>query len=147
MEQLKELPQRHQQILAYIPNGSDTMITRVELVKLSGLSDRDVYQILNDLTMKYDIPIGSSRDRKHFGYYIPMNEQEKNSGIRSLEEQGNTMLKRAEKVRNSDIQTAQAYKEKYNLTPANRPIQTTFKFDYDRRTKTEQRRQHTINHG
>ena len=85
MEQLKELPHRHQQILAYIPNGSETMITRVELVKLSGLSDRDVYQILNDLTMKYDIPIGSSRDSKHFGYYIPMNEAEKNSGIRSLE--------------------------------------------------------------
>ena len=32
MEQLKELPHRHQQILAYIPNGSETMITRVELV-------------------------------------------------------------------------------------------------------------------
>ncbi|MGV3174867.1 hypothetical protein ACEE19_01210 [Aerococcus suis] len=132
MEQLKELPPRHQQILAYIPNGSDTMITRVELVKLSGLSDRDVYQILNDLTMKYDIPIGSSRDSKHFGYYIPMNEQEKKDGIRSLEEQGNTMLKRAEKVRNSDIQTAQAYKEKYKLTPANIPVQTTLQFNYER---------------
>lgn len=132
MEQLKELPQRHQQILAYIPNGSDTMITRVELVKLSGLSDRDVYQILNDLTMKYDIPIGSSRDCNHYGYYIPMNETEKNNGIRSLEEQGNTMLKRAEKVRNSDIKTAQAYKEKYKLTPANIPVQTTLQFNYER---------------
>ena len=132
MEQLKELPQRHQQILAFIPNGSDTMITRVELVKLSGLSDRDVYQILNDLTMKYDIPIGSSRDRKNFGYYIPLNDQEKNDGIRSLEEQGNTMLKRAEKVRNADIETAQAYKEKYKLTPANIPAQTTLQFNYER---------------
>ena len=137
MEQLKELPPRHQQILAYIPNGSDTMITRVELVKLSGLSDRDVYQILNDLTMKYDIPIGSSRDSNHYGYYIPMNEEEKKNGIRSLEEQGNTMLKRAEKVRNSDIQTAQSYKEKYSKTLANRPIQTSFKFDFERRTKTK----------
>ena len=132
MEQLKELPQRHQQILAFIPNGSDTMITRVELVKLSGLSDRDVYQILNDLTMKYDIPIGSSRDRKNFGYYIPLNDQEKNNGIRSLEEQGNTMLKRAEKVRDADIQTALAYKEKYKLTPANIPVQTTLQFNYER---------------
>lgn len=132
MEQLKELPHRHQQILAYIPNGSDTMITRVELVKLSGLSDRDVYQILNDLTMKYDIPIGSSRDCQNYGYYIPMNEQEKNNGIRSLEEQGNTMLKRAEKVRNADIETAQAYKEKYKLTPANIPVQTTLQFNYER---------------
>ncbi|MFW3504829.1 hypothetical protein ACN68I_03260 [Aerococcus viridans] len=132
MKQLKELPQRHRQILAYIPNGSQTMVTRVELVKLSGLNDRDVYQILNDLTMKYDIPIGSSRDRKHFGYYIPMNEQEKIQGIRSLEEQGYTMLKRAEKVRNSDIQTAQAYKEKYKLTPANIPVQTTLQYNYER---------------
>lgn len=132
MEQLKELPQRHQKILAFIPNGSDTMITRVELVKLSGLSDRDVYQILNDLTMKYDIPIGSSRDCQNYGYYIPMNEAEKNNGIRSLEEQGNTMLKRAEKVRNADIQTALAYKEKYKLTPANIPTQTTLQFNYER---------------
>ena len=132
MEQLKKLPQRHQQILAFIPNGSDTMITRVELVKLSGISDRDVYQILNDLTMKYDIPIGSSRDCKNYGYYIPMDEAEKNNGIRSLEEQGNTMLKRAEKVRNADIQTAQAYKEKYKLTPANIPVQTTLQFNYER---------------
>ena len=137
MEQLKELPPRHQKILAFIPNGSDAMITRVELVKLSGLSDRDVYQILNDLTMKYDIPIGSSRDSNHYGYYIPMNEEEKKNGIRSLEEQGNTMLKRAEKVRNSDIQTAQSYKEKYSKTLANRPIQTSFKFDFERRTKTK----------
>ena len=132
MEQLKELPHRHQQILAFIPNGSDTMITRVELVKLSGLSDRDVYQILNDLTMKYDIPIGSSRDCNHYGYYIPMNEAEKNNGIRSLEEQGNTMLKRAEKVRDADIQTALDYKEKYKLTPANIPVQTTLQFNYER---------------
>ena len=132
MEQLKELPQRHQKILAFIPNGSDAMITRVELVKLSGLSDRDVYQILNDLTMKYGIPIGSSRDCQNYGYYIPMNEAEKNSGIRSLEEQGNTMLKRAEKVRDADIQTAQAYKEKYKLTPANIPVQTTLQFNYER---------------
>ena len=132
MNQLKKLPPRHQKILAFIPNGSDTMITRVELVKLSGLSDRDVYQILNDLTMKYDIPIGSSRDRKHFGYYIPTNEQEKIQGIRSLEEQGYTMLKRAEKVRDSDIQTAQAYKEKYKLMPANIPVQTTLQYNYER---------------
>ena len=132
MEQLKELPQRHQKILAFIPNGSDTMITRVELVKLSGLSDRDVYQILNDLTMKYDIPIGSSRDCQNYGYYIPMNEAEKNNGSRSLEEQGNTMLKRAEKVRGADIQTALAYKERYNLTPANIPVQTTLQFNYER---------------
>ena len=132
MEQLKELPHRHQQILAFIPNGSDTMVTRVELVKLSGLSDRDVYQILNDLTMKYDIPIGSSRDCNHYGYYIPMNEAEKNNGIRSLEEQGNTMLKRAEKVRNADIETALAYKEKYNLSPTNIPVQTTLQFNYER---------------
>ena len=132
MEQLKELPPRHQKILAFIPNGSDTMVTRVELVKLSGLSDRDVYQILNDLTMKYDIPIGSSRDCQNYGYYIPMNEAEKNDGIRSLEEQGNTMLKRAEKVRNADIQTALDYKEKYKLTPANIPVQTTLQFNYER---------------
>ena len=132
MEQLKELPQRHQKILAFIPNGSDTMITRVELVKLSGLSDRDVYQILNDLTMKYDIPIGSSRDCNHYGYYIPMNEAEKNNGIRSLEEQGNTMLKRAEKVRDADIQTALSYKEKYKLTPTNIPVQTRLQFNYER---------------
>lgn len=132
MEQLKELPHRHQQILAFIPNGSDAMITRVELVKLSGLSDRDVYQILNDLTMKYDIPIGSSRDRKNFGYYIPMDEEEKNTGIRSLEEQGNTMLKRAEKVRDADIETALAYKEKYKLSPTNIPVQTTLQFNYER---------------
>ena len=132
MEQLRELPQRHQQILAYIPNGSDTMITRVELVKLSGLSDRDVYQILNDLTMKYDIPIGSSRDCQNYGYYIPMNEAEKNNGIRSLEEQGNTMLKRAEKVRDADIQTALDYKEKYKLSPTNIPVQTTLQFNYER---------------
>ena len=132
MEQLKELPHRHQKILAFIPNGSDAMITRIELVKLSGLSDRDVYQILNDLTMKYGIPIGSSRDCNHYGYFIPMDEEEKNNGIRSLEEQGNTMLKRAEKVRNSDIQTAQAYKQKYNLTPTNIPVQTTLQFNYER---------------
>ena len=132
MEQLKELPHRHQQILAFIPNGSATMVTRDELVSLSGLSDREVYHVLNDLTMKYNVPIGSSRDSKHNGYYIPMTEEEKTNGVRSLEEQGTTMLKRAEKVRNSDIQTAQAYKEKYKLTPANIPVQTTLQFNYER---------------
>ena len=132
MEQLKELPQRHQEILSYIPNGSATMVTRDELVSLSGLSDREVYHVLNDLTMKYNVPIGSSRDSKHNGYYIPMTEEEKTNGVRSLEEQGTTMLKRAEKVRNADIETAQAYKEKYKLTPANIPVQTTLQFNYER---------------
>ena len=132
MEQLKELPHRHQEILSYIPNGSATMVTRDELVSLSGLSDREVYHVLNDLTMKYNVPIGSSRDSKHNGYYIPMTEEEKTNGVRSLEEQGTTMLKRAEKVRNSDIQTALAYKEKYKLSPTNIPVQTTLQFNYER---------------
>jgi len=42
------------------------------------------------------------------------------------------MLKRAEKVRNADIQTALAYKERYNLTPTDIPVQTTLQFNYER---------------
>lgn len=129
---MKELPKRHREILSYLPNGYDIMITNEELVNLTGLSEREIYLILNELPMKYDIPVGSSRDSSHNGFYIPMSEEEKLAGIRSLEEQGRSILSRVAKVKKCDIATAQYYKEKYKLTPANRPVQTTFQFEYER---------------
>ncbi|OFU49897.1 hypothetical protein [Aerococcus sp. HMSC10H05] len=137
MQELVELPEKYQLILSAIPIGSATMISKDELVILGGITDREFYLLINDLIMKYGIVICSSRDSTHSGYYIPETEEEKLNGIRSLEEQANSMILRANKVRNSDIQTAQAYKEKYKLTPANRPIQTTFKFDYERKPTKE----------
>lgn len=137
MQELVELPEKYQLILSAIPIGSATMISKDELVNLGGITDREFYLLINDLIMKYGIVICSSRDSTHSGYYIPETEEEKTNGIRSLEEQANSMLLRANKVRNGDLSLTHAYKEKYNLTPANRPIQTTFKFDYERKPTKE----------
>ena len=139
MQELVELPEKYQLILSAIPIGSATIISKDELVNLGGITDREFYLLINDLIMKYVIVICSSRDSTHSGYYIPETEEERLNGIRSLEEQANSMLLRANKVRNGDLSITHAYKEKYRLAKANRPIQTTFKFDYERRTNAEQR--------
>lgn len=140
MQQLEELPEKYQLILSAIPIGSATMISKDELVKLSKLTDREFYQLINDLTTKYGIVICTSRDSTHYGYYIPETEEERINGIRSLEEQAKTMQLRADKVRNGDLSITHAYKEKYSKVLANRPIQTSFKFDYNRRMRK-------VNHG
>lgn len=137
MQQLDELPKKYQLILSAIPIGSATMISKDELVNLGGITDREFYLLINDLIMKYGIVICSSRDSTHSGYYIPETEEEKLNGIRSLEEQANSMILRANKVRNGNLSITHAYKEKYKLTLANRPIQTTFKFDYERKSSKE----------
>lgn len=135
MKKFDELPEKYQLILSAIPIGSATMISKDKLVNLGGITDREFYLLINDLIMKYGIVICSSRDSTHSGYYIPETEEERINGIRSLEEQANTMMLRANKVRNGDLTVTHAYKEKYSKTLANRPIQASFKFDFERRTK------------
>lgn len=137
MKHLDELPEKYQLILSAIPIGSATMISKDELVNLGGITDREFYLLINDLIMKYGIVICSSRDSTQSGYYIPETEEERINGIRSLEEQANTMMLRANKVRNGDLSLTHAYKEKYSKTLAHRPIQTTFKFDYERKPTKE----------
>lgn len=132
MQKLVELPEKYQLILSAIPIGSTTMISKDELVKLSGITDREFYQLINDLTIKHGIIICTSRDSTHSGYYIPETEEERINGIRSLEEQANTMMLRANKVRNGDLTVTHAYKEKYSKTLANVPVQTTLQFNYER---------------
>ena len=137
MQQLEELPEKYQLIVNAIPMGADTLISKDELVKMSNIPEREFYQVINDLIMRYGIVICTSRENGHSGYYIPETEEERINGIRSVEEQANTMMLRANKVRNGDLTVTHAYKEKYSKTLANIPIQASFKFDFERRTKTK----------
>ena len=111
MQQLEELPEKYQLIVNAIPMGADTLISKDELVKMSTIPEREFYQVINDLIMRYGVVICTSRKSGHSGYYIPETEEERINGIRSLEEQAHTMMLRANKVRNGDLAITHSYKK------------------------------------
>lgn len=111
MQQLATLPEKYQLILSAIPIGVNTMISKDELIQLSGIPEREFYQVINGLIMRYGVVICTSRKSGHSGYYIPETEEERVNGIRSLEEQAHTMMLRANKVRNGDLAITHSYKK------------------------------------
>lgn len=66
-----------------LPHGMDHPITAKELEKITGISMRDVYSIINTLIMKYDIPVAGVRSGRQ-GYFIVTNENERQLVLKPL---------------------------------------------------------------
>lgn len=101
---MKQLDKEEQQLLDLLPKGIERPRPLKELVKLSGLKDREVRGIIYRLIVLHHVPIGAQYNRPN-GYYIITNDKERQQALAPLASQITMMSKRAEIISNADLES------------------------------------------
>lgn len=101
---MKQLDKEEQQLLDLLPKGIECPRPLKELVKLSGLKDREVRGIIYRLIVLHHVPIGAQYNRPN-GYYIITNDKERQQALAPLTSQITMMSKRAEIISNADLES------------------------------------------
>ena len=104
MKTMKQLDKEEQQLLDLLPKGIECPRPLKELVKLSGLKDREVRGIIYRLIVLHHVPIGAQYNRPN-GYYIITNDKERQQALAPLTSQITMMSKRAEIISNADLES------------------------------------------
>ncbi len=104
MQTMKQLDKEEQQLLDLLPKGIERPRPLKELVKLSGLKDREVRGIIYRLIVLHHVPIGAQYNRPN-GYYIITNDKERQQALAPLTSQITMMSKRAEIISNADLES------------------------------------------
>ncbi|MGF0013465.1 hypothetical protein [Limosilactobacillus reuteri] len=101
---MKQLDKEEQQLLDLLPKGIERPRPLKELVKLSGLKDREVRGIIYRLIVLHHVPIGAHYNRPN-GYYIITNDKERQQALAPLTSQITMMSKRAEIISNAELES------------------------------------------
>ena len=101
---MKQLDKEEQQLLDLLPKGIERPRPLKELVKLSGLKDREVRGIIYRLIVLHHVPIGAQYNRPN-GYYIITNDKERQQALAPLTSQITMMSKRAEIISNVELES------------------------------------------
>ena len=104
MKPMKQLDKEEQQLLDLLPKGIAQPKPLKELVKLSGLKDREVRGIIYRLIVLHHVPIGAQYNRPN-GYYIITNDKERQQALAPLTSQIAMMSKRAQAISNADLES------------------------------------------
>ena len=104
MQPMKQLDKEEQQLLDLLPKGIECPRPLKELVKLSGLKDREVRGIIYRLIVLHHVPIGAQYNRPN-GYYIITNDKERQQALAPLTSQITMMSKRAEIISNAELES------------------------------------------
>lgn len=92
---LNQLSPREQLIYNLIPPGHRQTITKAQLAKLSGLSEREAREIIYDLIVKHGLPIGSSTEPSGGGYFIILDEEDLEVATRHLMPRARAIIRRS----------------------------------------------------
>ncbi|PWT35174.1 hypothetical protein DKZ22_07395 [Limosilactobacillus reuteri] len=101
---MKQLDQDEKKILQLLPKGIAQPKPLKELVKLSGLKEREVRGIIYRLIVLHHVPIGAQYNRPN-GYYIITNNKERQQALAPLTSQITMMSKRAQAISNADLES------------------------------------------
>ena len=104
MQPMKQLDKEEQQLLDLLPKGIERPRPLKELVKLSGLKDREVRGIIYRLIVLHHVPIGAQYNRPN-GYYIITNDKERQQALAPLTSQIAMMSKRAQAISNAELES------------------------------------------
>lgn len=100
------MPDEHLAVYQVIAEHSDKYITRkMILSQLGKTSDygRRLSEIVNDLVMRYDVPLGSSSNRETKGYFIMETEADRLLARRELSSRTDSMNARDKKIAKMEL--------------------------------------------
>ncbi|MER0123205.1 DNA-binding protein [Streptococcus sp. ZJ100] len=104
----KTLPSNYRRVLELIPKGSEHPITNREIQTITGLNERTIREIVQRLTVLYQIPIGILRNNTP-GYYFPTNDAERFQGMIELDKQVTEEQKRLEVIKYGNLNEQEKY--------------------------------------
>src|SRR5699024_9629641 len=102
-----ELPGEHLAVFQIISNSKEKYVTRNSiLAQLEGkrMNGRRLSQIINDLIMVYDMPVGESSRVDTKGYFIIKTDLDKYLAARNIYTRTTTMMKQYEAVKKIELQ-------------------------------------------
>ncbi|MDA8235941.1 hypothetical protein [Desulfotomaculum nigrificans] len=91
---INSLTCREQLIYSLIPTGHRQAITKVQLAKLSGLSEREAREIIYSLVVKHGLPIGSCTEPTGGGYFVIQDEADLAVATRHLLPRAKAIIRR-----------------------------------------------------
>lgn len=100
------MPAEHLAVYRAIAEHSDKYITRkMILTRLEKTSDygRRLSEIVNDLVMRYDVPLGSSSNKETRGYFIMTTESDRLLARRELSSRTDSMNARDKKIAEMEL--------------------------------------------
>lgn len=106
---MKELNSYEYTLLQAIPKGRENRKLIPMIAQALGTNQRQIYEDINHLIIKYHIPIVSTREGNQGGVYLPITEEEKQLGLAPLKASVNTLNKRIEVIDKADISTYEHY--------------------------------------
>lgn len=92
---VSRLTSREQLILSLLPAGHRQAITKAQLAKLSGMSEREAREIIYGLIVKHGLPIGSSTEPTGGGYFLIQDEDDLEVATRHLLPRARAILRRS----------------------------------------------------
>ncbi len=92
---MNSLSDRQNLVLGFIPPGHKQAIRKAALARLSGLTERDVREIIYDLIVHRGVPIGSSTEPDSGGYFIIQGEDDLEVATRHLIPRAQAIYRRA----------------------------------------------------
>ncbi|KJS12748.1 MAG: DNA replication protein [Peptococcaceae bacterium BRH_c8a] len=92
---MNSLSEKQNLVLGLIPAGHKQAIRKAILARLSGLTERDVREIIYDLVVHRGIPIGSSTESDSGGYFIIQGEDDLEVATRHLIPRAQAIFRRA----------------------------------------------------
>lgn len=87
--------ERLQRVYSLIPHGIAKPVTAAQISRISGIPIRRVYDCIQQLVMKYGIPVGGVRHDYQHGYFIITNEQERRAALLPLQSNAKELTRRA----------------------------------------------------
>lgn len=101
-----ELPYRYKVVLSLIPFGRENAKPIKNEAEKIGINSRDVNAIIRDLIIEYNIPIGSSSEKETKGYFIILDEHDKELAKKTLITRMSGTYKRLNKLDSIPIKQA-----------------------------------------
>ncbi|SEQ46247.1 hypothetical protein SAMN04488558_1122 [Ignavigranum ruoffiae] len=74
---LKNMPSMHKRMLGILPKGMNNVKPLSYIANTLNIDFRQANALINELSIKYGIPIGSIRYGERPGVFIPLNNDEK----------------------------------------------------------------------
>lgn len=101
----KSLPPNHKAVASILREGKENATLMSDIMSITGIKDsRQMYQIIEDLIIKYGYCIAGNKSGKFKGYYLIINKTELQETLRTMNATIQSMLNRHKQLEKNFIE-------------------------------------------
>ena len=107
---MERMSPEERMVLRLIPVSDTRRINRVDISRITKLSERRVKKVIDTLVNRYGIVIIGERNGRT-GYYIPETDEARKDGIKPMRSQAIKEFKRVSRILKGDLKAHEKYLE------------------------------------